>query len=96
MYGDTDIWEEELEKIETEWTDYIVIEKLDSRESFRIMEDFAEKIDNNELRQVLQLRSPFANFKAIVESSKYRNEWFEFKQLRHEEYVMKMLEIENI
>ena len=96
MIDDNDLWEEEYKKIETEWTNYIEIEKLGSRESFKVMQDFAEKVDNNDLKIVLQGKSPFANFKAIVETSEYRNAWFEFRTLKHEEYVREILEIENI
>ena len=96
MIDDNDLWEEEYKKIETEWTDYVEIEKLESRESFKVMQDFAEKVDNNDMKIVLKGKSPFANFKAIVETSEYRNAWFEFRTLKHEEYVRKILEIENI
>ena len=96
MHGDTEFWEKEYEKMVAEWTDYIVIEKLESSESFRIMQDFADKVDNDDLRQALQRKRPFANFKAVAENSKYRNEWFEFKTQRHEDNVKTMLNLQNI
>jgi hypothetical protein len=100
MYGDSEIWEEELDKIENEWTDYVVIEKMESRDAFKIMANFIGEIDDKalaeELSNVLERKSPFANFKAIVETSDYREKWFEFKSLQHENYVKEMLELENI
>ena len=44
-YGDTELWDEELEKIENEWKDYVVIEKMKSREAFQIMEEFIDEVD---------------------------------------------------
>jgi hypothetical protein len=100
LYGDTEFWEEELEKIEKEWTDYIVIEKLESREAFRIMELFAEEAQDERFRsdliKILQRRSPFANFKAEVESSEYRQQWFDFKTRQYIHYVKEQLEENEI
>jgi hypothetical protein len=93
-------WTEELEKIESEWTDYVVIEKLESREAFRIMEDFIDEIDDTSFRQdlikILNRKSPFANFKAEIESSDFRQQWFTFRTKKFEEYVKDQLEMENI
>ena len=100
MYGDSEIWDEELEKIENEWTDYVVLEKLESRESFRIMEDFIEEVDDKKMQEdlikILNRKSPFANFKAEIESSPYRQEWFNFRTKKYEDYVKEQLEQENI
>lgn len=100
MYGDTEFWDEELEKIENEWTDYIVLEKMASGEAFTIMEGFVEEVDNEKLQQdlikILNRKSPFANFKAEVESSDYRQNWFNFRDQKYEEYVREQLEEENV
>lgn len=99
-YGDNDFWNEELEKIENEWADYIVIEKLASREAFRIMESFVEEVSEPKLREdlekILQRRSPFANFKAEVESSEYRQAWFTFRKNWHIAYVKEQLQVNDI
>ena len=100
MYGDSGIWEEELEKIENEWADYIVIEKLESRESFRIMADFIEEVDDKKMQEdlikILNRKSPFANFKAEIESSSFRQEWFNFRTKKYEDYVKEQLDYEGI
>ena len=100
MYGDSEVWEEELEKIENEWTDYVVLDKLESRESFRIMEDFIEEVDDKKIQEdlikILNRKSPFANFKAEIESSPYRQEWFNFRTKKFEDNVKEQLEQENI
>jgi hypothetical protein len=100
MYGDTEFWEEEMEKIQKEWSHFVVLEKLESRESFNIMKNFIGEIDDEKMQQdlirILNRRSPFANFKSKVESSDYREQWFDFRQLKYEEYVRDQLEFENI
>jgi hypothetical protein len=98
--GDTEFWDEELELIEKEWTDYIIIEKMDSTEAFKIMEGFINEIDDKRLRddliKILNRRSPFANFKSEVEMSRYRQKWFDFRHKKYEEYVREQLKFENI
>ncbi len=100
IYSDSDIWEEELEKIENEWTDYLVIQKIESWEAFQIMEDFIEEIIDEKLKEdlikILNRKSPFANFKAKIESSSYRQNWFDFRDKKYEEYVKEQLKIEKI
>lgn len=66
------------------WNRCIVIEPPESRESFKIMERFIDEIDDrklqNSLVDALNRRRPFANFKHIVETSEFRQAWFDFKQ----------------
>ena len=97
-YDDTGIWDEELKEIEENWSDFLVIEKMESREAFKIMEEFAEAIDDkelsNELVKIISRKSPFANFKAEVESSPYRQNWFDFRLKKYEDYVREKLESE--
>jgi hypothetical protein len=89
MFGD-EFRQEELEKIENEWADYVVIAKLESRKAFRIMESFVDEVNDNRLKEdlikILGRRSPFANYKDEVESSEYRQKWFDFRMEKHMEY----------
>jgi hypothetical protein len=93
-------WEEIMEKIENEWTEILILEKLRSRESFRIMEDFVYEIDDQKLKEdlikILSRKSPFTNFKDEIDSSAYRQMWFDFRTKKYEEYVREQLDIENI
>lgn len=79
-----------------EWETYIRIEPRESSESFGIMEKFVYKVNDeklkNKLINALNNRRPFANFKSLVESSNYRNEWFAFKQRQLEIMVWEELE----
>ena len=99
-YNDTEIWEEDLKYIEENWSSYRIIEKMESWEAFRIMEEFAGAIDDeelsNELLKILGRKSPFANFKVEVESSLYRQNWFDFRLKRYEDYVRDQLEVEDL
>ena len=100
LYSDTEFWDEELEKIENEWSDYIIISKMESREAFQIMEDFVDEISdprlNEDLIKILNRKSPFANFKQEIETSTYRQKWFDFKDRKYEDYVKNCLEVEEI
>ena len=97
--SDNEIWEEEVEDILKEWSSYLVISKMESREAFRVMEEFADSVDDEVFREglikILNRKSPFANFKAEVESSPYRQNWFDFRLKKYEDYVKEHLEIED-
>jgi hypothetical protein len=100
LYGDTELWEEDITRIESEWSDYALITKLESREAFRVMEGFVDVVDDSRLKEdlikILNRRSPFANFKAEIDDSEYRQKWFDFRNIKYEEYVKEQLEIEDI
>lgn len=97
---DSELWDEIIEKIKNEWTDVMIFEKFDSREAFHMMEDFLDQIDDKKLKEdlinILNRKSPFANFKYEIESSKYQQQWFDFRTMKHEEFVKRQLDLENI
>ena len=94
---DTEFFEEEMEKIDNNFDDYNVIETLESSESFEIMADFTEQLaDNNELKtklaNALSKKKPFREFKFVIDNSgAYRQEWFDFKNSKLEEFVRNRL-----
>jgi predicted RNase H-like HicB family nuclease len=75
------------------WDKCIEIEPLESRESFEIMANFVNQLKNgretNQLSQALNGRKPFANFNRVIHNSKYREDWFAFKQKELEKYVIR-------
>ncbi len=77
------------------WENFIRIEPLESHESFKIMEAFAESMDNAKFReqlfQALNNRKPFANFKWRIDNSEYCQDWFNFKQQRLENHVRELI-----
>ncbi len=97
---DFGFWDEELEKIENTWKRFITIEKMSSREGFQIMEDFVDELRGGYFKEnlikILDRKSPFANFKAKVESSEFREQWFAFRDAAYVEYVREEMESNDI
>ncbi len=95
--ADDEILGEDLKEIEQNEADYFEFEQLDTHESFRIMADFAENVDNEVLRNTLvgalNRPKPFRNFKQHIDNSgAYREQWFTFKNSRYIEYVKGLIE----
>ena len=84
-FAESEFYEEELEEINNNFSDYVEIEKPQSSDSFRIMVKFAEQLDDkNELKyeliKALNRKKPFREFKFIIDNSGiYRQQWFDFK-----------------
>jgi len=97
-----EFYEEELEELENNMYDYVEIEKPRSSDSFRFMADFAEQLkDGNKLKDklfdALNKNKPFSRFKFEIDNSgKHRQEWFDFKQEKLENWVFeKIKEIQD-
>ncbi|MBI4645185.1 MAG: hypothetical protein HY738_00990 [Bacteroidia bacterium] len=79
----------------SKWESCITFEPLESHESFKIMEQFVKSIADRRLREklinALDRRKPFANFKAIIDNSPYRQDWFDFKKQWLENHVKELL-----
>lgn len=88
-----EVWAEEMEKVDTDFDDIKVIEPLDSREAFEIMIEFTETLaDSNKLKgkliNALNKRKPFREFKFVIDNSgEYRQQWFDFKACKMQEWV---------
>ena len=71
--ADEEPWEEELEEIEEHWDDYFEFVGFESHESFQIMVDFAESIDDHRLQNrligALNKRKPYQHFKWEIDNS---------------------------
>ncbi len=67
------------------------IEPMSSRESFQIMEDFADsvtdKVDQEKLYVALNQRHPFSSFKDMLHYTGQRENWFAYKDERMKEVV---------
>jgi len=87
-YGSTD-WA--VEPKFYQWKNTMRIAPLESHESFKIMESFAENMEDKNFREqlfhALNHRKPFANFKWKIDNSRYRQNWFDFKQHWLERHV---------
>jgi len=96
--ADSEAWKDDIEEIDANWKDYIEFEGMNSRESFKIMADFAESIDNVKLQDrlinALNKSKPFRNFKWEIDNSgDHRQEWFAFKKIRYIEHVKRQVEL---
>ena len=81
----------DLKKVKKNKADLIKIEVLESFESFKIMERFIDQITDaefkTELKNIIQRKKPFQNFKNSIDNSDFRQEWFDFKKLELEKIV---------
>jgi hypothetical protein len=94
--ADEKLLEEEREEIEENWEDYFEFEGMSSRESFEIMVDFTETIDNEELQcklvNSLRKSKPFKNFKWEVDNSgEYRQKWFDYQRIRYIDWIKEQI-----
>jgi len=79
---------------------FINIERLESFESFEIMEKFANSLETSPLKQklfnALQHKKPFANFNAIIHNSPEKASWFAFKRKALENHVVGILTVNSL
>jgi len=94
---DYDVWKDDIKKAKNK--KFVEIEQMESTDSFRIMAEFVEAIDENptkiRLQTALEGHRPFANFKLQIDNSgEYRQFWFAYKQQKYIEWVANQLQIE--
>jgi len=90
--SDSKIWDESNDEIENNSDSYVEIEKMDAHESFRLIENFIDTVEDSRQKDKLQgaLRrpKPFRHFKnAIDDSGPFRQKWFDFKKCQMIEWV---------
>ncbi|WP_114748144.1 UPF0158 family protein [Pleomorphovibrio marinus] len=98
--ADEELWEEEANEIDANRADFFEFDRFDSHESFQIMEDFAESMEDNGLRKklinALNRPKPFQNFKWQIDNSgEYRQQWFDFKKMRYIQWVKEQIDLNN-
>ena len=93
------MFQDDFKKIESQKKDLIKFEVLESFESYKIMEDFKNQVEDDEfeekLDQALNKRKPFQNFKNLIDNSEYREKWFQFKQKEIEKIVIETMKRNN-
>lgn len=90
---------DELRKIIDHWDNYMILNRMEPWEVFEMMEEFIYKVDRefqNKLLDALYQTKPFDNFQHLVETSKYRDDWFAFKDDQYINYVKDQLKAEGI
>jgi hypothetical protein len=98
--ADMQPWEEDSEEIDANWDDYFEFDGFESRDSFRMMADFAESVDDTGLQDrlihALNRSKPFHNFKWQIDNSgKYRQRWFDFKKMRYIQWVKEQIDLNS-
>jgi hypothetical protein len=98
--ADDEPWEEENRELEENWTDYYEFEGMSSHDSFSIMADFTETVDNLQLQKKLvnslNKSKPFRNFKWLIDNSgDYRQKWFDYKKMCFIESVKEQIDNYN-
>ena len=92
-------WQDIIDKIENDAENYDRFEKMDSTEGFQVMENFAYSLTDINFRDQildrLEKRKPFRNFKFLVESSNYRQDWFDFRKQANIEFVKQQIKMNN-
>ena len=92
-----ELYRDEIKEIEENEDKYVYIYSMSSRESFRVMSSFLDKVKNRrkkeKLAEILKRRSPFRNFKDEVEwDEKYRQAWFDHRDRKYNEHTRGYLE----
>lgn len=95
-YFEPELWQEEIDKIENEREKYLRFESMESHQAFKVMEHFADSLADLKFKGMvydrLSRKGPFQNFKILVESSEYRQAWFDFRDSANIEWVKEQLE----
>lgn len=94
-YFDPEPWQDIIDKIEDDIDNYDRFEKMDSNQGFLVMENFAHSMADNVFKEKifdrLSKRKPFQNFKILIDSSNYRQDWFDFKKKAYIEFVKRQI-----
>lgn len=97
LYFDPESWQDVISKVENDWANYAKFKKMNSNEGFQMMENFAHSLSDNYFRdKILDQISrgkPFQKFKRLIDSSDFRQEWFDFKLNANINFVKRQIEI---
>lgn len=95
---ETGAWQSELAELEKNGDSYYEIERMRSRDSYRVMEGFIETLDNSSrlkfrLLESIGKRKPFSQFKSVIDNAgEYRQLWFDYKAQKTRDWVAAKLE----
>jgi hypothetical protein len=97
---DKTAWKEEFAKLRKK-TAFQEIQAMESNDSFSVMEDFANQINDSRLQEklfnALNKKHPFREFKFVIDNSgEYRKAWFDFKNKQYFEWVENQINLFNV
>lgn len=88
-------WHEVIDKVDNICDDYILIEPMNSNQSYAVLELFADQLKSNEygekLIAALNRPKPFNNFDYLIHESDFKQEWFDFRKERNVEWVREQI-----
>lgn len=87
-----ELWDDDLFEIEVNYSKYVELRKMTSRDAFKVMEDFIATISDEPIRERLELAlilaKPFKNFKKVMEEVGIsKEEWFAFKERKYADFI---------
>ena len=90
-------WQADFDKLKKNSSEYQEIDAMEARDSFRVMADFAEQVNDTNLRNklinALNKKKPFKEFKFAIDYSPERQNWFDFKNKRLIKWTEEQLKI---
>ncbi len=89
---------EEFGKIRKDKKKFIEIEHMTSSDSFKVMTEFVETIENSSIKvrllKAIEGQKPFANFKHQIDNSgEYRELWFTFRRQKNIQWIREQLNV---
>ena len=92
---DINPWQDDKDKVEAD-SAFVEFEKMPSKISFQVMEDYANSVNNREVKirllTALDGKKPFANFKHQIDNlGEWRELWFDFRRKKNIEWVREQL-----
>ena len=96
MEIDEELWQDVIDEIDNDEENFIVIEGMDSRESYMLMEKFIDTLEDKQiiarLTNAINVPKPFHTFRYELNySDEYLQKWYAFKSQQMIEWVKKHL-----
>ncbi len=96
MEMDEELWQDVIDEIDNDAENFIVIEGMDSRESYILMEKFIDTLEDKQiaarLTNAINVPKPFHTFRYELNySDEYLQKWYAFKSQQMIEWVKKHL-----
>jgi len=92
--------EDILDEIDENPENYVEFTKMESAQEHQMMQDFVdrkvkEKALAEDLVNVLSKPNPITGFKFVIEESKYKSEWLEYRKGKYTDWVKEQVDSFN-
>lgn len=96
MELDEELWQDVIDEIDKDAENFIVIEGMDSHESYLLMEKFIDTVEDKQLASrltnAINVSKPFHTFRYELDySDEYLKKWYAFKSQQMIEWVKEHL-----